>query len=125
MIDGVRSRLHRALRRSPRYLVWRAIDSARRRARRPWAYLYPRLLTERALLVLLGARDVDRLWSELAEQPFFVASSGRSAIVNRFSDTRAATSSITSQSSSCQTLIPCASSARIVRICISEDGSWA
>ena len=84
MIDGVRSRLHRALRRSPRYLVWRAIDSARRRARRPWAYLYPRLLTERALLVLLGARDVDRLWSELAEQPFFVASSGRSAIVKRF-----------------------------------------
>ena len=47
--------------RSPRYLARRALESARRRTRRPWAYVYPRLLTERALLSALGAPDVDRV----------------------------------------------------------------
>ena len=76
-------RLRRAL-RSPRHLVWRAIDSARRRARRPWSYLYPRLLTQRALLASLGARDVDRLWVDLAAQPFFISSAERANVAARF-----------------------------------------
>jgi hypothetical protein len=72
-----RARLRRALRRSPRYIARRLVDSARRRSRRPWAYVYPRLLTERALLRSLGATDVDALWDELARQPFFVSSADR------------------------------------------------
>jgi len=76
-------RLRRAL-RSPRHLVWRANDSARRRARRPWSYLYPRLLTQRALLASLGARDVDRLWVDLAAQPFFISSAERANVAARF-----------------------------------------
>jgi hypothetical protein len=78
------SRVHRALRRFPAYLVRRTIDSARRRARRPWSYVYPRLLTERAVISLLGARDVDQVWCELTEQPFFVSSPGRSGMAERF-----------------------------------------
>jgi len=78
------ARLGRALQRSPRYLAWRAMDSARRRARRPWAYVYPRLLTDRALLASLGARDIDRLWDELAAQPFFIASGDRARIADAF-----------------------------------------
>jgi hypothetical protein len=76
--------LSQSLRRSPRYLAWRAIDSARRRVRRPWSYVYPRLLTDRALLTSLGARNVDQLWDDLAEQPFFVSSSERSGVVELF-----------------------------------------
>jgi hypothetical protein len=84
VIARVGSRLRRALRRSPQYLVRRAIDSARRRARRPWSYVYPRVLTERALLSCNGARDIDQLWRALAEQPFFVSSAERAGIVDRF-----------------------------------------
>src|SRR6185295_13037651 len=71
------ARLRRALRRPPRYLVRRAIEAARHRTLRPWSRVYPRLLTERALLVLLGADDVDQLWAALAAQPFFIADDDR------------------------------------------------
>jgi uncharacterized heparinase superfamily protein len=84
MIARVGSRLRRALRRSPRYLAARAMDSAKRRVRRPWSYVYPRLLTDRTLLVKLGAPDVDQLWGDLAAQPFFVSSGQRHDIVKRF-----------------------------------------
>jgi len=60
------------------------MDSARRRARRPWSYVYPRLLTDRALLASLGARDVDGLWDDLASQPFFIRSGDRSPIAAAF-----------------------------------------
>ena len=78
------ARLGRALRRSPRYLAWRAIDSARRRARRPWSHVYPRILTDRALLAALGAPDIDRLWDQLAAQPFFISSADRAPIAGAF-----------------------------------------
>ena len=84
MMARARSRLYRALRQSPRYLVRRAIDSARIRARRPWSYLYPRLLTERAVINRLGGRDVDQLWTELREQPFFISNPERRALVEQF-----------------------------------------
>jgi Heparinase II/III-like protein/Heparinase II/III N-terminus len=84
MIESVSRRLGRAFTRSPRYLAWRAIDSAKRRARRPWAFVYPRLVTDRALLGWLGVRDVDQAWRDLAETPFFVSSSERSRIAGRF-----------------------------------------
>jgi Heparinase II/III-like protein/Heparinase II/III N-terminus len=78
------ARLSQSRRRSPRYLVQRAIDSARRRARRPWSYVYPRLVTERTLLNWLGGQDIDELWRALAQQPFFVLSAERSRIAERF-----------------------------------------
>jgi heparinase II/III-like protein len=71
------ARVVRALRRPPGYLARRALDSARRRARRPWAHVYPRLVTERALVASLGAASIDELWSDLARQPFFVAAADR------------------------------------------------
>ncbi len=88
------ARLRRALRRSPGYLARRALESARYRTRRPWAYVYPRLLTERALLRSLGASGVDALWDDLARQPFFVSASDREArtarFVEEYPDSRAA-----------------------------------
>jgi Heparinase II/III-like protein/Heparinase II/III N-terminus len=81
---GIGTRVRRALRRSPRYLVRRAIDSAKRRARRPWSYVYPRLMTESALIAALGARDVDQLWRDLSAQPFFISSSAQQQVVDRF-----------------------------------------
>jgi hypothetical protein len=78
------ARLRRALRRSPGYLARRALESARYRTRRPWAYVYPRLLTEGALLRSLGAPGVDALWDDLARQPFFVSAADREARTARF-----------------------------------------
>src|SRR5262245_49368196 len=77
-------RLRRAIRHSPGRLVARAIGSARRRARRPWAYAYSRLLTERALLRAFDRDDVDQLWSDLARQPFFIAAGDRAEVAARF-----------------------------------------
>jgi hypothetical protein len=78
------ARLRRALRRSPRYLVRRALDSALRRTRRPWARVYPRLLTERRLLRWLGAGTIDALWNDLARQPFFISGADHGSIAARF-----------------------------------------
>ena len=78
------ARLTRAVRRSPRYLAWRLLESARHRTRRPWSQLYPRLVTERVLLGALGASNVDALWSELASQPFFVDAQRRAPTAEAF-----------------------------------------
>jgi len=78
------ARLRRALRRPPRYLVGRAIEAARHRTLRPWSRVYPRLLTERALLVLVGAADVDELWDMLASQPFFIVGRNRRRFASDF-----------------------------------------
>jgi heparinase II/III-like protein len=78
------ARVRRALRRPPRYIVWRLLDAARQRARRPWSYAYARLLTERALLSRLHAASIDRLWDDLAGQPFFVSAAARYDVASRF-----------------------------------------
>ncbi len=80
------ARLVRALRRSPRDIAARLWDSARRRARRPWAYAYPRLVTDRALLAACRTSSIDRLWSELAEGPFFISSRDRTGVARAFAD---------------------------------------
>jgi hypothetical protein len=77
------ARIRRALKRPPGYLVRRAIDAAERRARRPWSYVYPRLLTERSLLAALRASDVDELWDALSRQPFFVQTAERGPVTAR------------------------------------------
>ena len=84
------ARLLRVLRRSPRYLAGRLLDSARHRARRPWARAYARYVTERALLSACQSPSIDRLWGELATQPFFIDSASRedtsSAFAGSFPD---------------------------------------
>lgn len=77
-------RLRRAARRSPRYLAWRAYEAARWRTRRPWSKLYPRWITERRLLALCGADDVDALWQALARGAFFITNSKRRDVASRF-----------------------------------------
>src|SRR5712692_7772965 len=81
---GLLARARRAFRRPPGYLVRRAVDAAGRRARRPWSYLYPRWLTDRALLAALGADNFDRVWDELSRQPFFVSCADRASSAKRF-----------------------------------------
>ena len=82
--DPLAVRIRRALNRPPEYFLHRAIDAAGRRIRRPWSHMVPRLLTERALLSALGARDVDGLWADLTRQPFFVDAATRKATAERF-----------------------------------------
>ena len=77
------ARLGRALRRSPGYLVSRALASVRYRSPRP-CVLLSASLTESRLLSSLGARDVDTLWDELARQPFFISSADRDQVALRF-----------------------------------------
>jgi hypothetical protein len=80
------ARLRRASRRPPGYLARRALDSARRRARRPWARVYPRLLTDRTLLQTLGVHDIDEAWRLLQARPFFLHPSDQSLMIRRFSE---------------------------------------
>ena len=77
-------RFGRALGRSPRALTRRVLDAARRRTRRRWSRLYPRLLTERVLLRLLGASDIDAAWDDLARRPFFVSHADRQQVAAHF-----------------------------------------
>ena len=83
-------RIRRVLRRPPGYLASRVMDAARRRARRPWAYVYRSLMTDRALLRACGSKTIDGLWSELAQQPFFVSPSARIEAAARFRESYAA-----------------------------------
>ena len=69
-----------------RRVVKRAFDSARRRSRRPWAYLYPRLMSESSIVKACRAQSIDQLWTDLSRQPFFVASAVRPAVARAFSD---------------------------------------
>jgi Heparinase II/III N-terminus len=78
------ARIRRALRRPPRYLAWRMVEAVRRRSRRPWAYVYPRLITERALLAACKVPTVDRLWADLAAQPFLMSGAARQETIARF-----------------------------------------
>jgi hypothetical protein len=72
VIDPFVVRAARAFRRGPRHVLHRAAESARRRAVRPWTEIYPSLLTNRAFLRAVRARDVNDAWTSLAERPFFI-----------------------------------------------------
>jgi len=76
----------KALRRPPRYVLWRLGQELRREARRPWSRLRPRLLTERALRHAAGATSIDALWEALARSPFFVTPARRGEWSRRFLD---------------------------------------
>ena len=55
------NRARRASKRSPRYLMGRVMDAGRIRLRRPWSRVYPRLLTDRALLKAAGMLSLHAL----------------------------------------------------------------
>ena len=84
MSAALTARLRRALKKPPGDLARRAVESAGRRARRPWSYLYQRVTTERSVVAALGAADVNRLWETLLRQPFFVAADVRMRIGAQF-----------------------------------------
>ena len=79
MNDSIVVRVGRLLRRPPRQIARRVWDAAERRTRRPWTHIYPRLLSLRALLHAIQARDVNDAWSAIAAQPFFVRPADRAA----------------------------------------------
>ena len=65
-------RARRALRRRPAYLAHRLVEAVRRRGRRHWARVAPRVFTDRALLAATGADSVDALWQAMQDRPFFL-----------------------------------------------------
>jgi uncharacterized heparinase superfamily protein len=77
-------RARRALGKPPRYVAWRAYESAKRRLRRPWSRVAPHLFGDRALLLLAGARDIDALWTRLRAAPFFIDVERRAEWVDAF-----------------------------------------
>src|SRR6266508_3174051 len=88
------SRARRALRRSPRYLAARVVDSARRRVERPWSKVAPRLFTTARLLRETDTRTIGELWDRQKRRPFFMSPSDRdawaTAFERTFRDSRAA-----------------------------------
>jgi hypothetical protein len=62
----------RALRLPPRLVAHRLVEAAAKKARRPWDFVHPALVTERALLRATGARSVDALWTSRRRSPFFL-----------------------------------------------------
>jgi hypothetical protein len=70
-------RVRRASSRSPRYLAGRLLEAGRARSRRPWATIYPHLLTERSVVKAAGAESIDALWTSLEKNPFFINSADR------------------------------------------------
>jgi heparinase II/III-like protein len=77
----------KAVRRPPRYVLWRLGQEVRRQARRPWSRVRPRLLTDHALVRLAGGASLDDVWEAVAREPFFVAPAAREEGSRRFLDT--------------------------------------
>jgi hypothetical protein len=67
-------RVRRASRKTPRQIASRLIEMGAERLQRPWARVYPHVLTERALLRAAGAASTDALWQAQQGAPFFVSS---------------------------------------------------
>jgi heparinase II/III-like protein len=80
------ARVRRASRLPPRQLARRLGEMARARLRRPWAMVYPRLVTERALAKAAGAGSIDDLWRTLKAGPFFVTPARRDEWTRAFRD---------------------------------------
>jgi uncharacterized heparinase superfamily protein len=78
------ARLRRAARKPPKYLAARAAERLQRSLRRPWSAVFPRLLSDRALLGEAGSASIDELWGRIAERPFFVTPRDRQAWTSTF-----------------------------------------
>ena len=66
------ARGRQALRMPPRQLLKRLAEEAEQQTRRPWARVYPHVLTDRAIFGESGTNDYDALWERLAATPFFL-----------------------------------------------------
>lgn len=71
------ARGRKALRMPPRQLVARLTDEVRQQTRRPWARVYPWVLSERDILGDSGAGSLEALWDRLMLAPFFVQPGNR------------------------------------------------
>jgi hypothetical protein len=81
------TRARKALRMPPRYVAGRVRDEALQQAKRPWALLYPKVLSNRALLGSLRALSVHHAWDELAStRAFFLRPDDAPQWVNTFRD---------------------------------------
>jgi len=67
----------KALRMPPQVLAARLSEELRAQTRRPWAKLYPRLLSDRAILGASGAATFDALWDRQLAEPFFLRPADR------------------------------------------------
>jgi hypothetical protein len=76
--------LRKARHKSAREIASRVDEEVRRVARRPWAHIYPAVLTDRTLLAAHSATSIDELWRKLTSAPFFVAAENRGAIAAEF-----------------------------------------
>jgi hypothetical protein len=74
----------KALRMPPRTLIARLAESARQRSRRPWARVFPHLVSERTLIGDSGVASLDALWARQAVQPFFLNPSDRESHATAF-----------------------------------------
>src|SRR5262249_24244141 len=77
-------RARRASRMPPRRIAARLGEIAQQRLQRPWSRLYPRLLTEGALLRATGATQINALWEERKRAPFFIAHADRADRARQF-----------------------------------------
>ncbi len=75
--QGLATRVRRASRRSPQYLLKRVLEIVVVRLRRPWASILPRIVTASSVVKAVGAESVDALWERQQQAPFFVAPSDR------------------------------------------------
>jgi uncharacterized heparinase superfamily protein len=78
------ARARKAMKMPPRQLLARAVDSAEQQWRRPWASVYPYLLTDAAIIGESGAASLDALWTRQLSQPFFLQPSDRQAYADAF-----------------------------------------
>ena len=83
-MSEVLERLRRASKKSPRQIAVRLVEIGAAQLQRPWSRLYPRLLTERALLKHAGATSIDALWQRQQAAPFFLSPAGREAWTSAF-----------------------------------------
>ena len=77
-------RVWRASAKTPRQLASRLIEMGVAQLQRPWAGVYPHLLTERALLRAAGATSIDSLWEARLTAPFFVSPERRETSMRGF-----------------------------------------
>jgi hypothetical protein len=77
-------RLHRASRRSPRYIAKRLVEMGTVRLRRPWAMVHPRMLSARGVVKAAGAPSLDAFWERQQSGPFFLRPSDRPEWTGKF-----------------------------------------
>jgi hypothetical protein len=77
-------RARKARHMPPRYVLGRLRDELREVAKRPWSRIYPRTLSDAALLGSSGARSLDDLWRLQMKAPFFVTPSDRAQYAAAF-----------------------------------------